>query len=55
MSAYQDWAYARSCQPCRRDHYRACEGVAWDAEESRVIGCMCGCSGDEKNITRGDE
>ena len=51
----QDWAYARTCQPCRRDHCIVCRGVAWDVDLLAVVACACGCSGDEKNITRGDE
>lgn len=43
MSGYQDWAYARTCQPCQRDHLTACAGVAWDVDELAVINCLCGC------------
>ena len=32
MSEIQDWAYARTCQPCLRDHVRACTGVVGTTE-----------------------
>lgn len=51
MSAYQDWALARSCKPCQRDHVTECRGLAWDVDEMRFISCLCGCEKDG----RGDE
>ena len=43
MSAYQDWALARTSRECQTDAHDACDGLAYDPEEQRVVACRCGC------------
>lgn len=47
-AGYDAWRLARTTEACVYGTHDDCDGLAYDADEHRVIACLCGCGHHER-------